>query len=158
MKYLVSFRTEQLSDIERLADSQDVWVSPEGDRAWVIVEADDEESVRRNPEVQEIEEIQPLLSGREYLAIRNARRELEDYKARFVDDPSGALSEARQSVGRAMEARGYSSSDRAEEASGPRREILQDYQDTDKGESGDLEEQRSAFNHLSNLLDRLARA
>lgn len=157
MKYLVSFRTEQLSDIELLADNQDVWVSPEGDRAWAIVEADDEESVRRNPEVQEVEEVQPVLSGREYLAIRNARRELEDYKARFVDDPSGALSEARQSVGRAMEARGYSSSDRAEEASGPRREILQDYWDTDKGESGDLEDQRSAFNRLSNLLDRLAR-
>ncbi len=157
MKYLVNFRTEQLSDVERLADSEDVWVSPEGDRAWVIVEADDEESVRQNPEVQEFEEIQPLLSGREYLAIHNARRELEDCKARFVDDPAGALSDARRSVGRAMEAKGYPSSDRADEASGPRRDILQEYKDTDRDGSDNLEDQRSAFKRLSDLLDRLAR-
>ena len=74
-----------------------------------------------------------------------------------MGDPSGALEDARQAVGRALEARGYPSSERANEASGSRQEVLREYQDTDTGHSENLEDTRSAFNRLSDLLDRVAR-
>src|SRR5215217_5580945 len=98
-----------------------------------------------------------MLPGREYLAVRNARRELEDLKPRFVDDPSGTLAEALKSVGRVLEARGYPPPERANEAPGSRQEVLREYQGTDTSASGSLEDKRESFNRLSALLDRLAR-
>src|SRR5215204_3778971 len=130
MHYLVRFETEQLA-MEEVEDRHDVYFAPEGDRAWAILEARDEESLHHNLEGQGVEEIQPMLPAREYVAIVGARRDLEESKTRFVADPSGALAEARKAVGRALEARGYPPSERADEASGPRREILRDYQNTD---------------------------
>jgi hypothetical protein len=93
MHYLVRFRTERLADVESVAGQEGVYISPEGEQGWAIREAEGEESLRRDLEGQEVEEVQPMLPGREYLAVRNARRELEDLKPRFVDDPPGALAE-----------------------------------------------------------------
>jgi hypothetical protein len=108
-------------------------------------------------EGQEVEEVQPVLLAGEYVAIGRARRELEDSKARFVDDPTGALAEARESVSKALEARGYPPPERANEASRSRQEVLREYQETDAGDSASLEDTRGAFNRLSDLLDRLSR-
>jgi len=159
MHYLVTLKAEGLVRDEDVADRDDVYVSPAGDRGWAIFDADDEESLRRDllQEGQEVEEIQPLLTAREYRAILQAREDLESSKARFVDDPSGALAEARRSVGQALEARGYPLAERANEAPQSRLEILQEYQSTDIGESGGLEDMRGAFGRLSDLLDRLTR-
>jgi hypothetical protein len=157
LHYLVRFRTEKLADVEYVAGQEWVYFSPEGDLGWAIREAEDEESLRRDLEGQEVEEVQPMLPGREYLAVRNARRELEDLKPRFVDDPSGALAEARKSVGRVLEARGYPPPERANEASRSRQEVIREYQDTNTSDSGTLEDKRNSFNRLSALLDRLTR-
>jgi hypothetical protein len=157
MHYLVRFRTEKLADVEYVAGQEWVYFSPEGDLGWAIREAEDEESLRRDLEGQEVEEVQPMLPGREYLAVRNARRELEDLKPRFVDDPSGALAEARRSVGRVLEARGYPPPERANEASRSRQEVIREYQDTNTSDSGTLEDKRKSFNRLSTLLDHLTR-
>jgi hypothetical protein len=105
MYYLVRFRVQRASDVEDVADREDVYVSPEGDQGWTILEVENEEDLRRTVEGQDVEEAQPVLLAREYVAISRARRELEDSKARFVDDPSGALEEARQAVSWALEAR-----------------------------------------------------
>ena len=156
MYYLVRFRVQQPSDVEDVADREDVYVAPEGDRGWTVLEVEDEEDLRRTVEGQDVEEVQPVLLAREYVAISRARRELEDSKARFVDDPSGALEDARQAVGRALEARGYPSSERENEASGSRQEVLREYEATDTEGSGSLEDKRSAFNRLSDLLARMA--
>jgi hypothetical protein len=158
MRYLVKFKTEQLANIEYVADRDDVYITPEGDRGWAILEAEDEGSLRRDLlEGQEAEEVRSVLPVREYVAVQRAREDLEDSKARFVDDPFGALAEARRSVGQALEARGYPPPERANEASPPRQEILREYQSTDTGDSGSLEDMRDAFNRLSGLLDRLTR-
>ena len=157
MYYLVRFKVHQPADVEDVADREDVYVAPEGDRGWTVLEVEDEEDLRRTVEGQDVEEVQPVLLAREYVAISSARRELEDSKARFVDDPSGALEEARQAVGRALEARGYPSSERANEASGSRQEVLRGYQATDTEGFGSLEDTRGAFNRLSDVLDRIAR-
>ena len=158
MRYLLKFKTEQLTNIEDMADREDVYIAPEGDRGWAILEAEDEESLRQDLlEGREAEEVQPVLPAREYVAIRRAREELENSKARFVDDPSGALVETRRSVGQALEARGYPPPERANEAPRSRQEILREYRDTDTGDSGSLEDMRGAFERLSGLLDRLVR-
>jgi hypothetical protein len=157
MQYLIKFRMQQMADIEDVADRNDVYIAPEGDRGWTVIEVEDEDDLRRTVQGQEVEEAQPVLLPREYLAIGRARRELEDSKARFVDDPPGALSEAREAVGRALEARGYPPRERANEASRSRQDVLQEYQDTDTGTSENLEDIRGAFNRLSDLLDRVAR-
>ncbi len=157
MRYLVDFRTEGPEDVEFVAERDNVYFSPEGGRGWAILEADDEESLRRSLGGR-ADEVQLVLPASEYRVIHEARRELEDSKARFVDDPAGAISDARRSVGRVMEERGYSPPEREEEAPGCRREILKDYRDTDRGGSEDLEDQRDAFNRLSGILDRIARA
>ena len=156
MHYLVRFRTERLADVESVAGQEGVYISPDGEQGWAIREAEGEESLHRDLEDQEVEEVQPILPGREYLAVRNARRELEDLKPRFVDDPPGALAEARRSVGRVLEARGYPPPERANEASGSRQEVIREYQSTDTGDSGTLEDKRNSFIRLSALLDRLA--
>jgi len=155
MHYLVRFRTERLADMDYVAGQEGVYISPEGDQGWAIREAEGEEFLRRDLEGQEVEEVQPMLPGREYLAIRDARSELEDLKPRFVDDPSGALAEARRSVGRALEARGYLPSERANEAAGSRQEVIREYQDTNTSDFGSLEDKRNSFNRLSALLERL---
>ena len=159
MHYLVTLKAEGLVRDEDVADRDDVYVSPEGDRGWAIFDADDEESLRRDllQEGQEVEEVQPLLTGREYMAILKARKDLENSKARFVDDPSDALSEAHRAVGRALEALDYPSPECANEAPRSRQEILREHQEINTGESGSLEDIRDAFNRLSNLLDRLVR-
>ncbi len=158
MRYLITFKTEQLTNLEHMADREDVYITPEGDRGWAILEAEGEESLRQDlPEGQEAEEIQPVLTAREYVAIQKAREDLENSKARFVDDPSGALAGARRSVGQALEARGYPPPERANEAPQSRQEILEEYQSTDMADSGGLEDIRDAFNRLSDLLDRLSR-
>ena len=157
MLYLVKFRMQQMADIEDVGDRDDVYISPEGDRGWTVIEVEDEEDLRRTVGGQEVEEAQQVLLPREYLAIGRARRELEDSKSRFVDDPPVALATAREAVGRALEARGYPSPGRANEASQSRQEVLREYQDTDTGHSENLEDTRSAFNRLSDLLDRVAR-
>ena len=157
MYYLVRFKVRQPADVEDVADREDVYVAPEGDRGWTVLEVEDEEDLRRTVEGQDVEEFQPVLLAREYVAISRARRELEDSKARFVGDPSGALEDARQAVGRALEARGYPSSERANEASGSRQEVLREYEATDTEGSGSLEDTRGAFNRLSDVLDRIAR-
>jgi hypothetical protein len=156
MRYLVKFSTHGLSDLDGLAGREGVYLSPEGDAGWAILEEEDEDSLRSNLGA-EAEEVQPLLSAREYLAVRDARNEIEKAKGRFVDDPSGALQEARRSVGRALEARGYPAPERADDASGARREILQEYQRTDP-EGADESAMREAFSRLSDLLERSARA
>lgn len=156
MRYLVKFSTHGLSDLDGLAGREGVYLSPEGDAGWAILEEEDEDSLRSNLGA-EAEEVQPLLSAREYLAVRDARDEIEEAKGRFVDDPSGALQEARRSVGRALEARGYPAPDRADDAPGARREILQEYQRTDP-EGADESAMREAFSRLSDLLERSARA
>jgi hypothetical protein len=150
MHYIVEFRTEHPESWDN------TYLSPEGDRGWAILEAEDEEALRRNlADRGAIEGIQPVLPAREYAAISEARTELENSKARFVDDPSGALAEARRSVGKALEARGYPPPERAEEAPGSRQEILQEYQSTAVDDPDNLEEMRSAFNRLSTLLERM---
>ena len=152
MHYIVEFTTEHPESWD------DSYLSPEGTRGWAILEAEDEEALRRNlADRGEIEGIQPVLPAREYAAISEARTELENSKAGFVDDPSGALAEARRSVGRALEARGYPPPERAEEALGSRQEILQEYQSTAVDDPNNLEEMRSAFNRLSDLLERMVR-
>jgi hypothetical protein len=157
MQYLVKFRIQGLADVEDVADRDDVYISPEGDRGWTVIEVEDEEDLRRTVEGQEVEEVQPVLLAGEYVAIGRARRELEDSKARFVDDPTGALAEARESVSKALEARGYPPPERANETSRSRQEVLREYQETDAGDSASLEDTRGAFNRLSDLLDRLSR-
>ena len=157
MHYLVKLNTQRSANMEPVDDWANVYVSPEGDRGWVILESEDEESLRRDLEGQEVEEVQPVLPAREYAAILEARRDLENSKSRFVDDPSEALAEARRVVGQALEARGYPPPEHANEATRSRQEVLQEYQDTDTGDSGSLEDMRGAFDRLSNVLDRLTR-
>ena len=147
----------QPADVEDVADREDVYVAPEGDRGWTVLEVEDEEDLRRTVEGQEVEEVQPVLLAREYVAISRARRELEESKAGFVDDPSGALEKARQAVGRALEARGYPPVERANEAPGSRQEVLREYEASATEGSGSLEDTRGAFNRLSDVLDRIAR-
>jgi len=96
-------------------------------------------------------------AAREYVGIQKAREALENSKARFVDDPSGALAEARRAVGQALETRGYPPPERANEAPQTRQEILQEYRSTDMGDTGRLEDMRDAYIRLSDLLDRLTR-
>jgi hypothetical protein len=121
MHYLVTLKAEGLVRDEDVADRDDVYVSPEGDRGWAIFDADDEESLRRDllQEGQEVKEIQPLLTAREYMAILEAREDLASSKARFVDTPSDALSEAHKAVGRALEALDYPPPERADETPDP---------------------------------------
>ena len=96
MHYLVKFRTEHLKNMEYVADRGEAYIDPEGDRGWAILEAEDEETLRQNfLEGQEAEEVQPVVPVREYMTIRGTREDLENAKARFVDDPSGALAEAQ---------------------------------------------------------------
>ena len=156
MRYLVKFSPESLSDVDSLADRKGIYVSPEGDAGWAILDEDGEESLGSSLGV-ETEEAQPLLSVREYGAIRDARAELEEAKGRFVDDPSGALQDARRSVGLMLEARGYPPPERAEEATGSRRGILRDYQKTEP-DGSDEGSMREAFSSLSDILERSARA
>lgn len=156
MRYLVNFSLESVSDVGSLSERDGVYLSPDGDVGWAILDEDGEDSIGNSLGV-EPREVRPLLSAREYVAVRDAREELEQAKGRFVDDPSGALQDARRSVGRALEARGYPAPDRAEEATGSRREILQEYQRTDP-DGADEESMREAFSNLSNLLERSARA
>jgi hypothetical protein len=151
MHYIVEFKTEHPESWD------DTYLNPEGTRGWVILEAEDEEALRRDLAGREIEGIQPVLPAREYAAISDARTDVENAKARFVDDPSGALAEARRSVGMALEARGYPPPERAEEAPGSRQEILREYQSTAVDDSDNVEEMRSAFNRLSDLLERMVR-
>jgi hypothetical protein len=160
MHYLVRLKAEELVRDEDVADRDDVYLSPEGDRGWAIFDADDEESLRQDllQEGQEVEEVQPLLTAREYMAVLKAREDLESSKARFVDEPSEALSEGHRAVGRALEALGYPPPERADEAPQSRQEILREYQDVDTGELGSLEDMRGSFGRLSDLLDRLVRA
>jgi hypothetical protein len=154
--YLIKFKTERSEIMERIANRDNVYIVPEGDRGWTILEAEDEQSLRQDLQGQETEEVQPVLPVREYLAILGAREYLNDSKARFLDDPSGALAEARKAVGQALEARGYPPPERANEAPRARQEVLREYQDTNIEDSGNLEDVRDAFNRLSDLLDRLA--
>jgi hypothetical protein len=157
MRYLIKFKTEQLASLDHVADRDDVYISPEGDRGWAILEAEDEESLCRDLlQGQQVEETQSVLSAREYVAIQKAREGLQNSKTRFVDDPSGALAEARRSVGQALEARGYPPPERANEVPRSRQEVIQEYRDTDAGDSGNLEDMRDAFDRLSGVLDRLA--
>jgi hypothetical protein len=156
VRYLVKFSPESLSDVGGLSDREGIYLSPEGDAGWAILEEDGEQSIGDSLGV-DAEEAQPLLSAREYVAVRDAREELEQAKGRFVDDPSGALQEARRSVGRALEARGYPPPDRAGEATGSRREILQEYQQTEP-DGADEGSMREAFSSLSDILERSARA
>ncbi len=93
-----------------------------------------------------------MLPAHEYAAILEARKDVENSKSRFVDDPSEALAEARRAVGQALEARGYPPPERANEATRSRQEVLREYQATDTGSSGSLEDMRSAFDRLSNVL------
>jgi hypothetical protein len=152
MHYIVEFKTEHPENWD------DTYLSPEGDRGWAILEAESEEALRRNlADRGEIEGIQPVLPAREYAAILDARTDLENAKARFVDDPSGALAEARRSVGQALEDRGYPPPERADEAPRSRQEILREYHSTDVDDPNNLEEMRSAFNRLSDLLERIVR-
>ncbi len=129
-----------------------MYVSPEGDRGWVILESEDKESLRRDLEGQEVEEVQLVLPAHEYAAILEACKDVENSKSRFVDDPSEALAEARRAVGQALEARGHPPPERANEATRSRQEVLREYQDTDTGSSGSLEDMGGAFNRLSNVL------
>jgi hypothetical protein len=154
--YLIKFKTERSEIMERIANRDNVYIVPEGDQGWAILEAEDEQSLRQDLQGQETEEVQPVLPVREYLAILGAREYLNDSKARFLDDPSGALAEARKAVGQALEARGYPPPERANEAPRARQEVLREYQDTNIEDSGNLEDVRDAFNRLSDLLDRLA--
>ena len=156
MHYLVKFKTEQSEIMERIASRDNLYVVPEGDWGWAILEVGDEQALRQDLEGQEAEEVQPVLPIGEYLAILGAREYLNDSKAHFLDDPSGALAEARQAVGQALEARGYPPPERASEAPQARQEILREYQDTNIEDSGSLEDVRDAFNRLSDLLNRLA--
>ncbi|MBV9453961.1 MAG: hypothetical protein JOZ19_07570 [Rubrobacter sp.] len=155
MHYLIKFKTERSELMERIANRDNVYIVPEGGWGWAILESGDEQSLRQDLQVQEAEEVQPVLPVREYLAVLGAREYFNDSKARFLDDPSGALVEARQAVGQALEARGYPPPERANEAPRARQEVLQEYQDTNIEDSSSLEDVRDAFNRLSDLLDRL---
>ncbi len=156
MHYLVKLDTRRSGSKERLTERDDVYLTPKGETGWAIVEAEDEESLRRSFGA-ELEEATPLLLARGYLAVHETRGRLEDLKSRFVDDPSGALAEARRSVGRAMEELGYAPAGRADESSEARQEVLREYRSTEVDESASLEEKRSAFNRLSGILDSLVR-
>lgn len=158
MHYLVRLRTDRDESMQRLGDRADVFLSPSGERGWAILEAEDEEVLHQELEGLEVEESEPVLPVNEYAAISDARRGLEETKARFVDDPDGALAEARRQVGFALEKRGYPPPERAHDASRHRQDILRDYERTEAGESASVEEKRKAFNALSELLDRSARA
>lgn len=155
MRYLIRFSLNDTTELETLGASQGVYLTPEGDSGWAILEKSDEQSLRDNLGV-EAKEIKPLLSIREYSAIRDAREELEEAKGRFVDDPSGALQDGRRSVGRALETIGYPAPERAEEAPEARREILEEYSQTDS-EGADVGDMREAFSRLSDILERSAR-
>lgn len=175
MHYLVKFKVEEVEDWSNF------YIAPEGDRGWSIIEAESEEALRSDLEEgkeveegresegsgetgegreaeksREIEEVQPLLPAHEYVAISKAREELDASKRRFVDDPSGALQEAREAVGQAMEACGYSRNGGSESSSESRSEVMEEYEKTNVGESSDLEEMREAFDQLSRTLQRLA--
>lgn len=156
MRYLVRFSTRDLSELDSLAGREGVYLSPDGEAGWAVLEEESEDSLRGNLGV-EAEEVQPLLSAREYLAVRDARARLEEAKGRFVDDPSGALQDARRSMGQALEARGYPPPDRAEEAPQARREILREYSETEP-DGTDVSDMRESFSRLSELLERSARA
>ncbi len=157
MHYLVRFGSGQLPGAGELANEEGLYVSPDGERGWAILEREDEDSLQGTLDAG-VEEVQPVLPAREYAVVEEAREELEGHKARFVDDPGGALAEARRSVGRALEARGYPSPERADAAPRERGEVLREYQGTDVGDSGGVEEMREAFGRLSDLLERSARA
>lgn len=157
MHYLVRFGSGQLPGTGELANEEGLYVSPDGERGWAILEREDEDVLRGTLEAG-LEEVQPVLPAREYAVVEEARKELEGHKARFVDDPGGALAEARRSVGQALEARGYPSPERSDEAPRERGEVLQEYRSTDVGDSGGVEEMREAFGRLSDLLERSARA
>ena len=149
MHYIVEFKTEHPEGWDA------TYLTPDGTRGWTILEAEDEEALRQNLAGREIEGMQPVLPAREYAAISEARTDLESSKARFVDDPSGALAEARRSVGRALDARGYPPPEHADEAPRARQEILREYQSTDVDNPNNLQEMRSAFNRLSEILERV---
>ncbi len=151
MHYIVEFKTEHPESWD------DTYLSPEGTKGWAILEAEDEEALRSNLAGREVQGIQPVLPAREYAAISDARTDVENAKGRFVNDPSGALAEARRSVGMALEAQGYPPPEHAEEAPGSRQEILREYQSTAVDDTDNLEEMRSAFNRLSALLERMVR-
>lgn len=157
MHYLIKFKAEGSELMERVANRDNVYILPEGDWGWAILEAEDEQSLHKDLRVQDTEEVQPVLPVGEYLAILGAREYFSDSKARFLDDPSGALVEARQAIGQALEARGYPPPERANEAPPARQEVLREYQDTNVEDSASLEDVRDAFSRLSDLLDRLAR-
>jgi hypothetical protein len=57
--YLVRFKVRQPADVEDVADREDVYVAPEGDRGWTVLEVEDEEDLRRTVEGQEVEEFNP---------------------------------------------------------------------------------------------------
>lgn len=158
MHYLVKVKMDKDESVERLGDRADVFLTPEGDQGWAIIEAEDEEAIRRELEGLEVERSEPVLPVSEYAAIREARKNIEETKARFVDDPSGALDEARRQVGFALEKRGYPSPEHAQDAYRHRQDILREYQRIEASDSASVEEKREAFNALSDLLDRSARA
>ena len=157
MHYVVKLEIDRPESTERLDERCDVFLTPDGEQGWAILEAEDEDSVRWELEGHKVEEVQPVLPVKEYAAIREARENIEEVKARFVDDPSGALEEARRQVGFALEKRGYPSPERADGASRHRQVILREYHRTQTSESASVEEKREAFNALSDLLDRSAR-
>ena len=153
MYYLVELRVSQLEGAERAAQRGDVYLSPEGDRGWILAQADNEEALRRSLQNHEVEEVRPVLPAREYVEMQRARQELEKSKSRFVDDPAGALAEARRSVLRVIESRGYGTPERTDD-----QEILREYEATQTGEDASLEERRKAFGRLESLLDRVSRS
>lgn len=156
MRYLVRFSLRGTTELQSLDSSEGVYLSPEGDAGWIILEEFDEQSLGDDLGV-DAREVKPLLSVREYTAIRDAREELEEAKSRFVDDPSGALQDGRRSVGRALETIGYPAPERAEGAPQARREILEEYSQTDP-EGEDVGDMREAFSSLSDILERSVRA
>lgn len=155
MRYLVKFSLRDTTELQALDSSEGVYLSPEDGAGWIILEEFDEQYLRDDLGV-DAREVQPLLSVREYSAIRDAREELEEAKGRFVDDPSGALQDGRRSVGRALETIGYPAPERAEEAPEARREILKEYSQTDP-QGADVGDMREAFSSLSDILERAAR-
>jgi hypothetical protein len=152
MYYLVELRVSRPESAERAAQRGDVYLSPEGNRGWILARADNEEALRRSLQNHEVEEVRPVLPAREYVEMQRARQELEQSKSRFVDDPTGALAEARHSVLKVIEGRGYGAPERTDG-----QEILREYDATEIGEGASLEERREAFGRLERLLDRLSR-
>src|SRR5215212_3598066 len=136
MHYVVKLEMDRPESTERLDERGDVFLTPDGEQGWAILEAEDEDSVRWELEGHKVEEVQPVLPVKEYAAIREARENIEEVKARFVDDPSG---------------------ERADGASRHRQVILREYHRTQTSESASVEEKREAFNAFSDLLDRSAR-